>query len=62
MMILLQSNKLRHSAGLDQFKNKAELIMKLRHNNMVYCVHEEDKLLIYEFMSNGSLNKWWRET
>ncbi|XVE91988.1 hypothetical protein REPUB_Repub01dG0058300 [Reevesia pubescens] len=55
--------KLSHSSnqGKKEFENEAKLLARVQHRNVVnllgYCAHGVEKLLVYEYVSNESLDK-----
>lgn len=56
--------KLSHSSkqGRTEFFNEAKLLARVQHRNVVnllgYCAHGSEKLLVYEYVINESLDKF----
>lgn len=47
--------------GRREFANEARLLSRVQHKNVVnllgYCAHGTEKLLVYEYVANESLDK-----
>ncbi|CAN6219100.1 unnamed protein product, partial [Urochloa humidicola] len=50
----------RAGTGLDQLQNEMRVLAELQHKNLVglqgFCSHQDDTLLVYEYIKNGSLD------
>ncbi|KAF8110589.1 hypothetical protein N665_0081s0022 [Sinapis alba] len=60
--IAVKRLKARSSQGMAEFRNEVTLILRVLHVNLVRllgcCIHGYDRLLVYEYLENSSLNSY----
>ncbi|KAF6141452.1 hypothetical protein GIB67_021268 [Kingdonia uniflora] len=61
MQVAVKSLSVESKQGMHEFLTEIDVVANVRHPNLVeligYCVHGNDRILIYEYMENNSLDR-----